>query len=181
MRQFDTYYRMYCGPYSAGVLHSVSDQIRNLQNCFTAPNKMTSEDDLKGLVSLTSFVHDMSPRFVLTEDETRGRNEFLPRMKQEARINSYQGWNKSPEWILTEDEIIGEKNSYRGWYKRPEWILTEDETRGRNEFLMRMRQEARMNSYRGWDERPEWVLTEDDTRGPVPLVSLCSTCQREKV
>ena len=48
---------MYCGPYSAGVLHSVSDQIRNLQNCFTAPNKMTSEDDIKGLVSLTSFVH----------------------------------------------------------------------------------------------------------------------------
>ncbi len=44
--------------YSAGVLHSVSDQIRNLQNCFTAPNKMTSEDDIKGLVSLTSFVHD---------------------------------------------------------------------------------------------------------------------------
>jgi hypothetical protein len=48
---------MYCGPYSAGVLHSVSDQIRNLQNCFTAPNKMTSEDDIKGLVSLPSFVH----------------------------------------------------------------------------------------------------------------------------
>ena len=43
---------MYCGPYSAGVLHSVSDQIRNIQNCFTAPNKMTSEDDIKGLVSL---------------------------------------------------------------------------------------------------------------------------------
>jgi hypothetical protein len=39
---------MYCGPYSAGVLHSVSDQIRNLQNCFTSPNKMTSEDDIKG-------------------------------------------------------------------------------------------------------------------------------------
>jgi hypothetical protein len=48
---------MYCGPSSAGVLNSVSDQIRNLQNCFTAPNKMTSEDDIKGLVSLTSFVH----------------------------------------------------------------------------------------------------------------------------
>ncbi len=47
---------MYCGPYSAGVFHSVSDQIRNLQNCFTAPNKMTSEDDIKGLVSLISFV-----------------------------------------------------------------------------------------------------------------------------
>jgi hypothetical protein len=40
---------MYCGPYSAGVLHSVSDQIQNLPNCF---NKMTSEDDIKGLVSL---------------------------------------------------------------------------------------------------------------------------------
>jgi hypothetical protein len=30
---------IYCGPYSAGVLHSVSDQIQNLQNCFTSPNK----------------------------------------------------------------------------------------------------------------------------------------------
>jgi hypothetical protein len=49
---------MYCGQYYAGVLHSVSDQIRNLQNWFTAPNKMTSEDDIKGLVSLTSFVHE---------------------------------------------------------------------------------------------------------------------------
>ncbi len=28
-----------CRPYSAGVLHSVSDQILNLQNCFTTPNK----------------------------------------------------------------------------------------------------------------------------------------------
>jgi hypothetical protein len=43
---------VYCGPYSAGVLHSVSDHIQNLQNCFTTPNKMTSEDDIKGLVSL---------------------------------------------------------------------------------------------------------------------------------
>jgi hypothetical protein len=48
---------MYCGPYSAGVFHSVSDQIQNLQNCFTTPNKMTSDDDIKGLVSLSSFVH----------------------------------------------------------------------------------------------------------------------------
>ncbi len=31
--------------------HSVYDQIQNLQNCFTTPNKMTSEDDIKGLVS----------------------------------------------------------------------------------------------------------------------------------
>jgi hypothetical protein len=30
---------MYCGPYSAGVLHSVSDHFRNLQNCITTPNK----------------------------------------------------------------------------------------------------------------------------------------------
>jgi hypothetical protein len=30
---------LYCRPYSAGVLHSVSDQIPNLQNCFTTPNK----------------------------------------------------------------------------------------------------------------------------------------------
>ena len=46
-----------CGPYSAGVLHSVSDQIQNLPNCSTTPNKMTSEDDIKALVSLSSFVH----------------------------------------------------------------------------------------------------------------------------
>ncbi len=31
--------KMYCGPYSAGVLHSVSDQIQNLQNCLTTPYK----------------------------------------------------------------------------------------------------------------------------------------------
>jgi hypothetical protein len=36
-------YKMYCGPYSAGVVHSVSDQIQNLQNCFTTPNKMTTD------------------------------------------------------------------------------------------------------------------------------------------
>jgi hypothetical protein len=28
-----------CRPYSAGVLHSVSDQIQNLQNCYTTPNR----------------------------------------------------------------------------------------------------------------------------------------------
>jgi hypothetical protein len=28
-----------CGPCSAGVLHYVSDQIQDLQNCFTTPNK----------------------------------------------------------------------------------------------------------------------------------------------
>ncbi len=43
---------MCCRPYSAGILHSVSDQIQNLPNCFTTPNKMTSEYDIKGLGSL---------------------------------------------------------------------------------------------------------------------------------
>ncbi len=41
-----------CWPYSAGILHSVSDQMQNLPNYFTTPNKMTSENDIKGLVSL---------------------------------------------------------------------------------------------------------------------------------
>jgi hypothetical protein len=44
--------KMYCGPYSGGVLHSVSDQIQNLQNCFTTQTKMTSKDDIEGLGSL---------------------------------------------------------------------------------------------------------------------------------
>ncbi len=43
---------MLCRPYSAGILHSVSDQMQNLLNYFTTPNKMTSENDIKGLVSL---------------------------------------------------------------------------------------------------------------------------------
>ncbi len=41
-----------CRPYYAGVLHSISDQNQNLQNCFTTSNKMASKDDIKGLVSL---------------------------------------------------------------------------------------------------------------------------------
>ncbi len=42
-----------CRPYSAGLLHSVSDQIQNPQNCFTTPNiKITTKDDIKGFVSL---------------------------------------------------------------------------------------------------------------------------------
>jgi hypothetical protein len=40
------------GPYSAGVLHSVSDQIQNLQIALPPQTKMTSKDDIKGLVSL---------------------------------------------------------------------------------------------------------------------------------
>ncbi len=41
-----------CRPHSAGILHSASDQIQKIPNCFTTPNKMTGEDDIKGLVSL---------------------------------------------------------------------------------------------------------------------------------
>ncbi len=43
---------MLCRSYSAGILHSVSDQMQNLPNYFTTPNKMTSENDITGLVSL---------------------------------------------------------------------------------------------------------------------------------
>ncbi len=43
---------MLCRPYSAGILHSVSDQMQYLPNYFTTPNKMTSENDIESLVSL---------------------------------------------------------------------------------------------------------------------------------
>jgi hypothetical protein len=46
-------------PYSAGILHSVSDQMQNLPNYFTTPNKMTSENDIKGLVSLKGLSHEI--------------------------------------------------------------------------------------------------------------------------
>ncbi len=36
-----------CRPCSAGVLHSVSDQIQNLQNCFTTPKKWPVKTTLK--------------------------------------------------------------------------------------------------------------------------------------
>jgi hypothetical protein len=52
---------MYCGPYSAGVLHSVSDQIQNLQIASPPQTKMTSKDDIKGLVSL-KFLRPCSPQ-----------------------------------------------------------------------------------------------------------------------
>jgi hypothetical protein len=37
---------IFCRSFTLG-----SDQIQNLQNCFTTPNKMTSKDEIKGLVS----------------------------------------------------------------------------------------------------------------------------------
>ncbi len=51
-------------PYSAVVLHSVSGQIQNLQNCYPTPKQMTSKDDIKGLVSLSSFIHEAQYIFV---------------------------------------------------------------------------------------------------------------------
>ena len=45
-----------CRPYTAGVLHSVSDQIQNLQIVSPPLTKVTSKDDIKGLVSL-KFLH----------------------------------------------------------------------------------------------------------------------------
>jgi hypothetical protein len=39
-----------CRPYSAGVLHSVSDQIQNLKIDTPPQTKMTSKDDSKGFV-----------------------------------------------------------------------------------------------------------------------------------
>jgi hypothetical protein len=62
-----------CRPYSAGILHSVSDQIQNLPNCFTTPIKMTSEDNINGLVSLKF----LRPCFKLTQPLT-----YLSKLKQ---------------------------------------------------------------------------------------------------
>ncbi len=65
---------MYCGPYSAGVLHSVSDQIQNLQNCYGTPTqtKMTSKVDIQGFVSLKflrlwSLLTYISPRKLILQ------------------------------------------------------------------------------------------------------------------
>ncbi len=62
-----------CRPYSAGILHSVSDQIQNLPNSFTTPNKMTSEDDIKGLVSLKF----LRPWVYLTEIQCKNQRRPL--------------------------------------------------------------------------------------------------------
>ncbi len=43
---------LYCRPCSAGVLHSVSDQIQNLHIVSPPQTKVTNKDDIKGLVSL---------------------------------------------------------------------------------------------------------------------------------
>ncbi len=56
---------MYCGPYSAGVLHSVFDQNQNLQNSSPPLTKITSKDDIKGLVSFKFLrpCHYLNPRY----------------------------------------------------------------------------------------------------------------------
>jgi hypothetical protein len=44
-----------CRPYSAGILHSVSDQMQNLPNYFSTPNKIDLLTDLAALC-LTDFI-----------------------------------------------------------------------------------------------------------------------------
>ncbi len=49
---------LYCRPYSAGVLHSVSDQIRNLQNCYHHPKqKWPVKTTLRDWCLQSSIVH----------------------------------------------------------------------------------------------------------------------------
>ncbi len=62
-----------CRPYSAGVLHSVSDQIQNLHNWFTTPNKLTSKDGILGLVTL-KFPSSM----LCTHRENKDSRKQLP-------------------------------------------------------------------------------------------------------
>ncbi len=45
-----------CRPYSAGVLHSVSDQIWNLQNCFTTPKQLPVKTTLVSLKFLRPWL-----------------------------------------------------------------------------------------------------------------------------
>ncbi len=63
---------MLCRPYSAGILNSVSDQMQNLPNYFTIPNKMTSENDIKGLVSL-KFLRPWFVQYVMVALPTLGK------------------------------------------------------------------------------------------------------------
>ncbi len=60
-----------------GVLHSVSDQIQNLQNCYTTTNKMTSKDDIKGFVSL-KFLCPCLPLTTHSQAHVEGSYPFKP-------------------------------------------------------------------------------------------------------
>ncbi len=48
---------LYCRPYSAGVLHSISDQIQSRQNCFTTQNK----NDIGG--KFATGINDIGGKF----------------------------------------------------------------------------------------------------------------------
>jgi hypothetical protein len=63
-----------CRPYAAVVLHSVSGQIQSLQNCYTTPKQITSKDDIKGLVSLSSFVHAPAVLRIFSESDHTSLN-----------------------------------------------------------------------------------------------------------
>ncbi len=49
-----------CRPHSAGFLHSVSDKIQNLQNCFTTPNKNDQRPYLKNFDATGSPCHELT-------------------------------------------------------------------------------------------------------------------------
>jgi hypothetical protein len=57
--------KMGCRPYSAGVLHSVSDQ-RTYKIASPPQTKMTSKDVIKGFVSLNFIRPWIEPRTVVT-------------------------------------------------------------------------------------------------------------------
>ncbi len=77
-----------CRPYSAGVLHSVSDQFQNLQNCFTTPNKMTSKENIKGLVSL-KFLRPWGEGW----REGKGTSSFSILVQGPGQIRSAREWH----------------------------------------------------------------------------------------
>ncbi len=83
-------------PYPAGILHSVSDKIQTLPNCFTTANKMTSEDDSKELVSL-KFLRPWSERWRLKPFLIHQR--ALLSWQCSDIINSKLSWVNNYTWI----------------------------------------------------------------------------------
>ncbi len=73
---------MYCGPYSAGVLHSVSDRIQILKIASPPQTKMTSKDDIKGLVSLKF----LRPCSFISKFLRRG---FCPRFSSSSNLSFF--------------------------------------------------------------------------------------------
>jgi hypothetical protein len=92
---------MYCGPYSAGVLHSVSDQNQNLQNCSPPLTKITSKDNIQGLVSL-KFLRPCSFRKLGTIFYNRtNKSKLSSKYSLENPLCSKAFKNVSPKIFLT--------------------------------------------------------------------------------